>query len=676
MLCSFATANFIWRVPTRMVCLALMAVAVMLSHPAQAAETSPIDLKANGFSQDLAGAVRYYVDEVNELTPETALASRTSERFRPISTALVDFGFIRSKIWLHAAVRNDTATPGRWTLALDVPNVESLVVYQADRTPGRPPQLRKLLQVDDTMAFARRSMNYRNLAATIALPADTVADILVAYSSKQATQLPLSIESEDHFYARVRHEDLHNWAMLAMLIGMTLVSTVYLMAMGFGTAGYYGAYILISGLYLFHTDGYAFQYLWPDAPRWNSIAVAPIGMAMVAAGCLFARSFISAPKYHPRLNTLLLACIAIATVLLVVSIFGLESRWFKTGTLLFVVATSILYLTSGILAARRGQAGAVFFVIGSLAIISTICFGAAGYLFPGQFNQDVAGHYGRYALLGEGTAFSFAILLHILNLRRERDRALQREVQTAQEKLAVSEALIEAQKSHSRAVALAESRRHRLASTAHDIQQPLASLRMAVTQLTDRDDKTVERVHSSFDYLDRIVQTNLDDTRPREDVVGHDHHEAPTGDPFEAFPVSVVLDNIAAMFGEEARNKGLDLRVIPSGAVVNTAPLALMRIVSNLVSNAIKYTEDGRVLLGCRRRNGHLCIEIHDTGPGMSESELARLAEPYERASDAPGTGLGLALVHELAATANLDLHLASAPGKGTRAIVCAKRVT
>ena len=129
------------------------------------------------------------------------------------------------------------------------------------------------------------------------------------------------------------------------------------------------------------------------------------------------------------------------------------------------------------------------------------------------------------------------------------------------------------------------------------------------------------------------------------------------------------------MFGEEARNKGLDLRVVPSGAVVNTAPLALMRIVSNLVSNAIKYTEDGRVLLGCRRRDGHLCIEIHDTGPGMSESELARLAKPYERASDAPGTGLGLALVHELAATAKLDIQLASAPGKGTSAIVCAERV-
>ncbi len=675
MLRSFVAANAVRQCLLLAFALTFTLFAVPVQLAAQPQSRDPVALVGGEFFQDLAPYVRYYEDEVNKLTPERALSSDFRTRFLPIDTALVDFGFTRSRIWLRIPVHNATARLGTWKLALDVPNVESVSVYLADGNPARPASLRKLLHIDDTMRFGRRPIPYRNLATDITLAANASAEILIAYSSKQATQLPILIESEDQFFTRVRQEDLHNWVLLALLVGMTLVSTVYLMALGFGTAGYYGAYILISGLYLFHTDGYAFQYIWPNAPGWNAIAVAPIGMTMVAAGCLFARSFVSAPRYHPRLNRLLLGSTGVAGVLACISFFALQYSWFKTGTLIFVVATAFLYLMSGILAAKRGQAGALFFVFGSLAIISTIGFGAIGYLNPGQFNQDVAGHYGRYALLFEGTAFSFAILLHILNLRRERDGALQREVRTAQEKLAMSEALVEAQKSHGHAMALAEARRRKLASTAHDIQQPLSSLRMAVTQLAGSSDKSVGGVQASFDYLDRIVQTNLEETKtgiPARD--DHEHALQPAGAE-EEFPVSVVLANVKAMFRDEARRKGVDLRVVMSDARVKTDPLALMRIVSNLVSNAVKYTESGRVLLGCRRRNGGLSIEVHDTGPGMSGSEIERLLRPYERGSDAPGTGLGLPLVQDLADAASLQFQMSSDPGRGTRATVCARLV-
>ncbi len=675
MLCSFLVAGTrqCFQVLAVLLTFALFAAPSQLF--AQSASHAPVALKGSGFFRDLAQDVRYYEDKARELTPEAALKLDVRTSYRRIDTALVDFGFTRSRFWIRVPVRNATTRAGTWKLALDVPNVESLAVYRADRTSSEAESLHQILHIDETMRFSRRPIPYRNLAADIVLAANDSTEILIAYSSKQATQLPIMIESEDHFYKRIRDEDIHNWVLFALLVSMTLVSTAYLIALGIGTAGFYGAYILISGLYLFHTDGYAFQYIWPNAPGWNSLAVAPIGMLMVAAGCLFARSFTAAPQHHPRLDRLLLGSVAIAFVLLLTSVFGLEHRWFKTLTLVFVVACAVLYFVSGLFAARRGQAGARFFVFGALAIISAITFGAIGYLNPGQYNQDIAGHYGRYALLVEGAAFSLAILLNVLSIRQERDKSLQREVKAAQEKLAMSEALVAAQQSHGRAVALAEARRRRLATTAHDIQQPLSSLRMALTQLTGSNDQAVVRVQSSFDYLDKIVQTNLEETRPDETVASGHGHELQPGDAQEEFPASVVLANVEAMFREEAKSKGIDLRVVMSDARIRTQPLALMRIVSNLVSNAVKYTGEGRVLLGCRRRNGHLCIEVHDTGPGMSESEISRLVRPYERGSNAPGTGLGLALVQELAVNANLRFEISSQPGRGTRASVCIDRV-
>ena len=106
--------------------------------------------------------------------------------------------------------------------------------------------------------------------------------------------------------------------------------------------------------------------------------------------------------------------------------------------------------------------------------------------------------------------------------------------------------------------------------------------------------------------------------------------------------------------------------MVPSRTRVHANPLALMRIVSNLVSNAVKYSESGRVLIGCRRHDNAIRVEIHDTGPGIPEDELERLKRPYERGVQPGGTGLGLALVEDLAKSNGLDFDIRSIVGKGT----------
>jgi signal transduction histidine kinase len=639
---------------------------------ASSASAETVALQTGDFAHDLAPDIRFLEDKEKSLTISEVVRLDPERDFSPVTTKLVDFGFSRSRYWLRASVRNTMDEKATWKLAVEFPYIEFLRVYLV--RSGRP---ETLLAYGEANEFSERGMSYRYFAPDVTLEAGEQAEIVLAYSSKQATQLPISIESPAHFLDRIHREDLVNWSLLVLLIGMTLVSTVYLVALGFHMAVFYGIYVLLSALYLFHTDGYAFQYLWPDWPTWNSVAVAPIGLAMVASGSLFARAYVDAPRHFPTFNKLLVGSVGIVAALMALSPWLIQNQLYKTGSLLFIIVCAGLYFAAGVFAFRRGQAGAGFFVAASMAIISTILFGIYGYLNPGEFNQDIAGYYGRYALFFEGIAFSLAIYLHIQSMRHNHDEALKREIQVTREKLAVSEALARAQKDHERATAIAESHRARLATTAHDIKQPLVSLRMAMMRLKEDDAQAAAQISGSFDYLDELVRTNLEDTKPKAPAASkaksietferdsHETVEERQGE-LEEFPVMVILTNVVAMFRDEARDKGLELKLVPSSAIVEFQPVALMRIVSNLVSNAIKYTHEGSVLIGCRRKGGAIRIEIHDTGPGLSAQEIGRVMKPYERGGTPGGTGLGLAVVTELARHYGMSFSLASRPGHGT----------
>jgi signal transduction histidine kinase len=132
-----------------------------------------------------------------------------------------------------------------------------------------------------------------------------------------------------------------------------------------------------------------------------------------------------------------------------------------------------------------------------------------------------------------------------------------------------------------------------------------------------------------------------------------------------------LLRSCRSQFAPVAAQKGLELRVRSSRLGVRTDSRMLQSILDNFVSNAIRYTEGGRVLIGVRRRSGHAEIQVYDTGSGIAAAAIPEIFIPYRRFDDRTrdreeGHGLGLALARKQADTLGHVLSVRSVPGKGS----------
>ena len=206
-----------------------------------------------------------------------------------------------------------------------------------------------------------------------------------------------------------------------------------------------------------------------------------------------------------------------------------------------------------------------------------------------------------------------------------------------------------------------------LAAASHDILQPLNAARLYVTSLVERqgggnDAQLVGNIDASLDAVEEIFGALLDISRldtgaMKPEIVG--------------FRIDELLRQLEVEFMPLAQEKGLKLKFVPCSLAVHSDRRLLRRLLQNLVSNAIKYTPDGRVLVGCRRRRGRLRIDVYDTGLGIPVSKKRAIFQEFHRldqgAKVARGLGLGLSIVERIARVLNHKIAINSALGRGSQ---------
>jgi len=206
-----------------------------------------------------------------------------------------------------------------------------------------------------------------------------------------------------------------------------------------------------------------------------------------------------------------------------------------------------------------------------------------------------------------------------------------------------------------------------LAAASHDLRQPVHALSLFVAALrprvTDREAaRMLDHIDSSVQAMGGLFNGLLDISRLDAGVV-----EVST----QSFAIQPLLERICRDFAAEAAAKQVELRLRSTSAAAFSDPLLVERIVRNIVSNAIAYTDTGRVLVGCRRRGRTVSVQVWDTGRGIPEKEQGRIFQEFYQVGNPErdrgrGVGLGLAIVKRLTALLGHPLKLRSQPDRGS----------
>ncbi|MFQ6549125.1 PAS-domain containing protein [Aestuariibius sp. 2305UL40-4] len=239
----------------------------------------------------------------------------------------------------------------------------------------------------------------------------------------------------------------------------------------------------------------------------------------------------------------------------------------------------------------------------------------------------------------------------------EMNELLERRVE--ERTLELGDALAEAERANA-------SKSRFVAAASHDLLQPLSAAKLFVSTLADRAEETetldiIGKAETALTSVENIIDALLNISRLDSGKAAFEIR--PT-------PLSAILQPLRNELGPVAAAKGLDLRVIDSGLTVESDPGYLRRIVQNLMSNAIRYTEKGRVTVGVRRVGRSARIEVWDTGPGIPDAEQKTVFQEFKRLGNQTagpgGLGLGLAIVERACESLGHPLSLWSEEGVGS----------
>ncbi|KOE84838.1 histidine kinase [Vibrio alginolyticus] len=210
-----------------------------------------------------------------------------------------------------------------------------------------------------------------------------------------------------------------------------------------------------------------------------------------------------------------------------------------------------------------------------------------------------------------------------------------------------------------------QSKSRFLAAVSHDLMQPLNAARLFASSLSEvakeaEEKKLAGYIESSLEAAEDLIGDLLDISRLESGKLDTHRH---------SFAINDVLANLNAEFSALAKQQGIDFTLIPSSLYVMSDPKLLRRVVQNFLTNAFRYNPRGKVLLGVRRVEGRVRIDVWDNGIGIEEDKQQEIFEEFNRGSQVrydQGLGLGLAISKGIAHVLGHQISMRSWAGKGS----------
>ena len=650
---------------------ALVIFAACLSvNEGATAQTTTDYLRVDGArsSEDLSPHIDYLLDPSWNLTAADMLGEQ-AHNFKPIPTTEPDFGYIDSRIWLRFRIENESASIRNWRIYVRENFLQYYDVYVV-RSSGQIEQIEKH---DPDTTFFERSIAYPELVSPLRLNEGERVTIFISYWSGGSSHAALSLETTKSFSDLAVSRTSKNYLSYGIMMILILITFLALIVLKRKVFWAYLSYVGCTLVYLIHIDGVAFQFFWPNAPHFNSYFTIIIGTFFVIFTYNFARVFLQTERYHPRTDKFFMFMAALTPIITITGAF-VDPQFTKQLIFVLIFMAILFGAITGCVASltRFRQVG--FYLLAWACGIFTAGLMSLRHNFGFEVTQDAEFDAIRLSIIVDAVMMGIGVADHYTQTVKARQAQTESNLAIAKKNLQLNNRLFDLEKQYELVSELVKSRDNQIRDTVHDLRQPLHALRLRVQKIENGQNLTpsdIGHMDNSFSYLEDLIASHLEDTISEQKLTASTM--ILNGDASEQGELALpnILVSIYEMFLPDAVEKGLEFTYVPSTKSVDVNPLILMRVVSNLVSNAIKYTSSGKIVFGVRRRANGLSIQIHDSGIGMSAADFERAKQravrlETEEVIDAVGHGYGLTIANELATEEGWILRLIDGRSSGS----------
>ena len=600
----------------------------------------------------------FLVDASQDMSLDAAVRAFKTGGFAPVIKPHFNAGYTMNPQWIAVPVENTSSTDVEYLVSTNIPFVPELSISLV-RSGGRT---EKLLEKTVSTPWQQSQFIGQSVVShPFTLARGETAALMMRFVPFGIGVFPVSLETSDTASAAAAAQKFTITVFYSVAITSLVLFFLFVGAMR-NAAGFVFLALFSAGLMIMaQLDGIFFRHAWPEWPEWNRVASFPMLLTQCATGAFCAAFMLRKANklFFARLSRYLMAAsLAPLTLWPIVSVPWLILIGFALLIIVMALITYAAVIWARLLPAKERVAftfGLVMFIVVSVVLLDVL--GGDGNLAVHNLLLVKI----LYVLISSFIMLSYAT--HIAALNQEHASSLARELSLAKNEAKISSELLASERRYAHAQNLIAHHKTRLADASHDLRQPLASLRLRLEAMARNSENSDDTVTRAVDYLDELVRSQIDE--PQQELAAAEISSL--DNKFEIVDASIITKTVVEMFEKEAAAKGLQLRYFDCGAQILVSPMPVMRIVSNLVSNAIKYTRTGGVLLASRRRGDVVSIEVIDTGPGMLETDLQQLSGRYRKSDTSQGSGLGLAICHDLAVQNHLELTTCSRPGAGTK---------
>ncbi len=543
--------------------------------------------------------------------------------------------------WLKLQLHNSSNKTVKFLLIQNNPQIPQIQIWQNQNNILKP-----LYDAGARKAFSDRPIQHRYFVFPLTLGAGEKSDVFI-HSEHAPHDLiyRTKIWSEDAFFKHPHFVDLWEVFYFGVIFVMVLYNiSIFLMTKQYEYL-YYSLFVSGALLTFLAISGYGFQWLWPNMPSLNQrIGFIGLGIMLSFAGW-FSISFLALKKASPRLAKIIhYLCILVIIELLLIIILPFDPV-FRLVRMLVATALPIYLLSwiAGIISAYKTKdlSSKTYFVVWTVLIFASIVTFIHEMFIP----------------LFHIPTFMFVQICHAMEVVLL-SMALASRINSLILNDTLAKAKIDAQSKF-------------LARMSHEIRTPMNGIvgmsDLLIKRINNETDKHyISIIHSSAEALQQVINDILDYSKIEAGKLQLRN---------ESFSIRDTLKNVCSIFELQCQEKELTLEYHVEDDIppfVSGDPHRIHQLLINLISNAVKYTNRGSVIVRISQFDRATLFEVTDTGEGISKPDQERLFKPFEQAANnnlgrESSTGLGLAISRELINLMQGEIGVSSELGEGSR---------